>query len=68
MPHDWGVTVPEELPTETVIEVRDKLRAGTLTIDLPDGLRSHEKFAEWQAELNTQTLAAYEKEAARRIC
>lgn len=67
MPHDWGVVVPADLPTETVIEIRDKLRAGTMTIELPDGVKDHPKAAQWYREMNDQSLAAYEKEAARRI-
>lgn len=67
MQHDWGVTVPADLPTETVIEIRNKLRDGTMTIELPDSVQIHEKAAEWHAELNTQMLAAYEREATRRL-
>lgn len=66
MPHDWGVTVPKDMPTEKVFAIRDELRAGLLTFELPDTLRHHEKFAEWQEEVQTQTLAAYEREAVRR--
>lgn len=66
MAHDWGVSVPPDLPTEEVMEILDKLRAGTMTIDLPECVQNHEKAAQWRHEINTQTLAAYEKEAARR--
>lgn len=65
--HDWGVKVPAELPTETVFEIRDKLRAGTMTIELPAAVLDHPKAAEWQKEMQDQTLAAYEREATRRL-
>lgn len=67
MPHDWGAIVEPDLPTDQVIEIRDKLRAGTMTIPLPAAARDHPKFDEWQREVNEQTLAAFEKEAARRL-
>lgn len=67
MAHDWGVTVPAELSTEEVFEIRDKLRAGSMTIELPACVQGHPKCAEWQTEMNAQTLAAYEREAARRL-
>jgi hypothetical protein len=68
MPHDWGCSVPADLSTEEVIEIRDKLRSGTMDVDLPASLNGHEKLEEWRAELKSQMLAAYEKEAARRRC
>lgn len=67
MAHDWGVKVPADLTTEQVIEFRDKLRAGTLQVTLPAGVQDHPKCAEWEQEMQTQMLAAYEKEAARRF-
>lgn len=66
MPHDWGVTVPKELSTEEVFEIRDKLRAGSMMIELPACVQNHPKCAEWQNEMNVQTLAAYERETERR--
>lgn len=66
MAHDWGVTVPSDLPTETVFEIRDKLRDGTMTVDLPEAVRDHPKEAQWRSEVATQMLAAYEREALRR--
>lgn len=66
MAHDWGCTVPADIPTETVIEIRDKLRAGTMTVALPEAVRNHPKYDEWHREVNDQLLAAYEREAARR--
>lgn len=65
--HDWGMSVPAELPTAEVIEIRDKLRAGAMVIELPQSVRGHEKAAQWHQELNSQTLAAYEQEAAKRL-
>ena len=67
MAHDWGVVVPAELSTAEVMEIRDKMRAGTMSINLPVEVQGHEKAAQWHEELNSQTLAAYEKEAARRL-
>lgn len=66
MSHDWGVSVPAEIPTETVFEIRDKLRAGTMSVELPAAVRGHEKESEWRKELTAQMLAAYESEALRR--
>jgi hypothetical protein len=66
MQHDWGVTVPADVSTETVFEIRDKLRDGSMEVELPSGVQDHPKAAEWLNELKTQMLAAYEKEAARR--
>lgn len=66
MSHDWGVSVPAELPTETVFEIRDKLRAGTVSVELPPAVRGHEKEEQWRGELTAQMLAAYESEAIRR--
>lgn len=67
MPHDWGTIVEPDLPTEQVIEIRDKLRAGTMEVPLPETARDHPKFEEWQRELQEQMLAAFEKEAMRRL-
>lgn len=67
MPHDWGVQVPDSLSTEEVFEIRDKLRTGAMTIELPESIQGHEKAAQWREEMNTQALAAYELEAARRM-
>lgn len=66
MAHDWGVSVPADMPTGEVMEILDRLRAGTITINLPDCVQNHEKAAQWRHEINTQLLAAYELEAARR--
>ena len=66
MAHDWRITVPPELPTDYLFQVMEALRSGEFSIELPPSLKDHPKYAEWTAELNTQTLAAFEKEAARR--
>lgn len=66
MAHDWGITVPSDLPTETVFEIRDKLRAGAMTLEFPAAIHGHPKEEQWRSEFSTQMLAAYEREATRR--
>lgn len=66
MAHDWGIIVPAELSTDQVMEILGELRDGTLVPEVPESLRDHPRAAEWNAEMQTQMLAAYEREAARR--
>jgi hypothetical protein len=67
MPPDWRMSVPPELSTAEVMEIRDKLRAGTMTVHLPDNPQSHAKAKEWWGEMNGQILEAFEREATRRL-
>lgn len=67
MAHNWGLTVPPDLPIKSVLEIGDKLRAGTMEIALPDAVLDHENATQWHEELNSQMLAAYEAEAERRL-
>jgi molybdopterin-guanine dinucleotide biosynthesis protein A len=66
MAHDWGVTVPADMPTERLSEIHDGLQSGALKVTLPAGAAGHPMFETWQAELKDQMIAAYEKEIRRR--
>ena len=67
MSHDWGTSVPAELPIETMIEIRDGLRTGTIKIDLPASVEKHELAEEWRSELPKRGFAVkpYRKPAFR---
>lgn len=66
MAHDWGITVPADLPLEKLVEVRAGISDGSIGIEFPAGAETHPKAAQWKAELKSQMLAAYDTAISQR--
>lgn len=67
MNHDWGVSVSEGLPTETIIEIRDGLKSGEIRLEFADFVEITPEVAKWQEEVTEQMIAAYDAELHRRL-
>jgi len=67
--HDWGVKVAADLPTETLIEIRDGLKSGRIALEFVKYLTPDvpgQQTASWIREITSQMIMAYDTELARR--
>ena len=66
MAHDWGTVIPPDLPTETIIQIRDGLRSGEISVGFDPRVPVIPEMDEWRREVTAQLLAAYDAELKRR--
>lgn len=66
MSHDWGVKVGADLPTETIMEIRDGLKSGEITLGFDGMVEMTPQVMAWQQEVTEQMISAYDAELQRR--
>jgi hypothetical protein len=66
MSHDWGAKVPDDLPLEHIVEIRDGLRSGEIKIVVEDDVKRTPEVEAWLAECTQQLIVAYDNEIRKR--